>query len=99
MLVPPLDNWLSMMMPLVPPNALGAVTHVLVGFPAEQVPGAGNPAVKLELSTNPSPLPPALPTPKNNLSVVPLENSVNGEHSSPLVLFTTQVASPVGVIK
>lgn len=74
----------------------GAVTQVDVGLPLLQVEGAGRPAVMLELLTNPSLGP---PTPKNIRSVVPLENSVSGEHSSPLELFTTHVFWVVEVIK
>src|SRR5450755_3179977 len=80
------------MMPLVPSRLRGAVTHVEVGLPFEQVEEAGRPAVILEplmkplLGTAAGP-----PTPKNSRSVVPSKNSVNEEHSAPVVLFTTQL--------
>jgi len=56
--------------------------------------GVVNEVVIVELSRNPS----VLPTPKNSRSVVPLSNSVSGEHSSPIVVFTTNVDEPVLVI-
>src|SRR5450755_1485125 len=80
------------MMPLVPSRLRGAVTHVEVGLPFEQVEEAGRPAVILEplmkplLGTAAGP-----PTPKNSRSVVPSKNSVNEEHSAPFVLFMTQL--------
>jgi hypothetical protein len=53
------------MIPLVPPRAFGAVTHVEVGVPTQF--GVANVAVIVELSRNPS----VDPTPKNKRSVVP----------------------------
>ena len=35
MLVPPLDTWLSITMPLVPPRAFGDVTQLDVGAPVQ----------------------------------------------------------------
>jgi hypothetical protein len=66
MFAPPLDNWLSITIPLVPPRALGAFTQLDVGG-AEQL-GVVNELVIVELSMNPSL---ELPTPKNRRSVVP----------------------------
>ena len=68
MFAPPLlVTWLSTMIPLVPPRALGAVTHVDVGVVVQF--GEVNELVIVELSTNPSFE--LLPTPKNRRSVAP----------------------------
>src|SRR6202046_2418245 len=80
-------------MPLVPPRAFGDVTQLDVGEPVQV--GVVSKVVIDELSRNPLL---ELPTPKNNRSVVPSENSVNGEHSSPAVLSTTKVDEPVLVM-
>jgi hypothetical protein len=82
MFVPPFDNWLSITIPLVPPRALGAVTQLDVVAPEQD--GVDKELVIVELSKYPS----LEPTPKNIRSVVPLSNSVSGEHSSPSMLFT-----------
>ena len=94
MLVPPLETWLSITITLVPPSRRGAVTQLEVGGAAQL--GVDAVVVSVELSMKPSVAP---PTPKNIRSVVPLKNSVNGEHSSPRVLFTTHVVDPVEVIR
>jgi hypothetical protein len=66
MFVPPLDNWLSITIPLVPPRALGAVTQLDVGAPEQD--GVDRELVIVELSRYPS----LEPAPKNTRSVVPL---------------------------
>jgi hypothetical protein len=81
-------------MPLVPPRALGDETQLVVGRPVQF--GVVSEVVIVELSRYPSVVP---PTPKNIRSVVPLSNSVNGEHSSPLVVFTTKLDAPVLVMR
>jgi hypothetical protein len=69
MFVPPLDTWLSITIPLVPPRALGEVTQLDVGAPVHV--GTVSEVVIVELSRNPSEPVPVEPTPKNNRSVVP----------------------------
>src|SRR5215469_2307244 len=92
MFVPPFDTTLSVTIPLVPPKAAGAFTQLEVAVPPQF--GVDNVVVMVELSMNPS----VPPTPKNRRSVVPSKNSVSGEHSSPRVLFTVNVRSPLAVI-
>jgi len=65
MLSPPFDNWLSITIPLVPPEALGASTQLDVGVPVQF--GVDSEFVIVELSRKPS----VEPTPKNIRSVVP----------------------------
>ena len=65
MLVPPLETWLSITIPLVPPRAVGDVTQLDVGVPVQF--GVVNEVVIVELSRKPL----VNPTPKNNRSVVP----------------------------
>ena len=69
MLAPPVEeSWLSITIPLVPPNAAGVVTQLDVGWPDVQLVGVETlVAVSVDDFTNPS----VLPTPKNNRSVVP----------------------------
>jgi hypothetical protein len=57
-----------MTIPLVPPNALGEVTHVGVGVPVQF--GVDSDVVIVELSKYDCWV--ELPTPKNNMSEVPL---------------------------
>ena len=69
MFVPPLNTWLSITIPLVPPRALGDVTQLDVGAPVHV--GAVCEVVIVERSRNPSDAVPVEPMPNNNRSVVP----------------------------
>jgi hypothetical protein len=69
MLAPPVEeSWLSITIPLVPPNAAGVVTQLAVGLPDVQLVGVEMVVVvSVEDFTKPS----LLPTPKNKRSVAP----------------------------